>query len=263
MLKPRLVAFVLLFLALMSVSAQAVARPVRRLFEPTDLQLEEPGISQVDLQLGLLRGRGPYRLSVPDFEMDLGISRNLEIDLDGAVAIEGSQDGAFSFGRLAPDNLWTSAKIGLLDFRDQATGTAWAFGLQGGPKLPTARGSRGVGAEGLLLGALLLGRTSLVLNMGGLIDPGSDDGGTRARGFEGGFDLSKTLDSAAQWTLTAEVGGVYFRSDDLHQLAGTVGLSWAPNDLVELSLVGLAGFLQGSDRYGFLLGVSRKLRIWH
>src|SRR5262245_15508566 len=39
----------------------ATARPVRPLFEPTDLELEEPGILELDLQAGVVRGTGPYR----------------------------------------------------------------------------------------------------------------------------------------------------------------------------------------------------------
>src|SRR3989442_1722448 len=59
------------------------ARRVRPLFEPTDLELEQPGMLEVDLQFGVIRSRGPARVVVPDFEVDVGILPNLELDIDG------------------------------------------------------------------------------------------------------------------------------------------------------------------------------------
>jgi hypothetical protein len=67
----------------------AWARPARPLFEPTDLEMEEAGVTEVDLQLGAVRGPpgSPWRAVLPDFELDLGLLPNLELDLDGAYAI--------------------------------------------------------------------------------------------------------------------------------------------------------------------------------
>src|SRR5262245_40873985 len=61
----------------------AHARPVRRLFEPTDLEFEDPGVVEADLQFGVVRGEESYRIAVPDAELDLGLTSNLEFDLDG------------------------------------------------------------------------------------------------------------------------------------------------------------------------------------
>src|SRR5438552_2278800 len=95
------------FLVSSAVSGAAQARRgVRPLFEPTDLELEDPGVSEVDLQVGVIRGQGPWRLVVPDFEIDLGILRNLELDVDGAYALEAPGPGSFKFENAAPDNLW-------------------------------------------------------------------------------------------------------------------------------------------------------------
>src|SRR5215831_19696756 len=123
-------------------------RGVRPLFEPTDLELENPGVVEMDLQVGAIRGpqSGPWRAVLPDFELDVGLLRNVELDLDGAYAIEGPATGPFSFDHPAPDSLWLSVKLGLLDFEDEGRGLA--LGIQGGPKLPAAAGSRGVGFEG-------------------------------------------------------------------------------------------------------------------
>src|SRR3954468_1791496 len=86
--------------------AHAPARRVRPLFEPTDLELEDSGTVEADLQLGVVRGEEASRLVFPDLELDVGVTRDLEIDLDGAYAIEAAPGGSFSFDRAAPDSLW-------------------------------------------------------------------------------------------------------------------------------------------------------------
>ena len=53
-----------------------------------------------------------------------------------------------------------------------------------------------------------------------------------------------------------------FVSDDPHQLLATAGLKWAASPALDLSVVGLWGFLAGNDRYGALLGISPKLRLF-
>jgi len=68
------------------VAAPALARPhVRRHFEPTDLELEEPGTTELDLEIGHMRGQDAARVITPDFEVDLGLAKWLEIDVDGAL----------------------------------------------------------------------------------------------------------------------------------------------------------------------------------
>lgn len=113
-------------------------------FEPTDLELEDPGTAEIDLQLGVVRGQDLWRVMMPDFELDLGVLSNVELDLDGAYAIE---DGAHQL----PDNLWLSVKLGLADWHDAVAQHAWAIGVQAGPKLPIAPDNHGVGVEGLAL----------------------------------------------------------------------------------------------------------------
>src|SRR3954452_14768285 len=139
-------------------------RGVRPLFEPTDLELEDTGVAELDVQLGTLRSAGgPARVVVPDFELDVGLLRNLELDIDGAYAIEGPAAGPFAFDHAAPDNLWVGLKVGLYDYGDDdrnvngapaagAPGSdAFSLGVQVGPKLPVISGSHGVGGEVLAL----------------------------------------------------------------------------------------------------------------
>jgi len=247
-------------LALLAVPARA-AIPVRRYFEPTDLELENPGVVELDLQLGFIRSQGPYRLVVPDFEADLGILPNLELDIDGALAIEGPQDAPFALDHVVADNLWVSVKLGLFDLRNEAARSAWAGGVQVGPKLPLAPGADGIGVEGLLL----LGRTmpgvQVVLNLGGLYDPPVAPTGSRPAGIEGGFDLKFDLPPSGVLAILGELAGVAFVSDDPNQLLVTAGIDWQPREWIEISLVGLVGFLMGSDQYGLLLGISPKFRV--
>ena len=248
-------------------SAQA-RRGVRPLFEPTDLELEAAGVAEFDLQVGAIRGQGPWRAVLPDFEVDLGLRRNVELDLDGAYAIEGPGVGPFSFDHPAPDNLWLSVKLGLWDWLDDGDGpggappvSAWAVGVQVGPKLPVVSISHGLGVEGLVLLGHAMARTHLVLNAGAFFDPRPDDTSGRPLGVELGCDLDQDIDATGHWSIKGELGGVRFLSSDPNQLLVTLGPAWSPNDSLELSVIGMWGFLSGSDRYGVLLGFSPKVRF--
>jgi hypothetical protein len=244
--------FVVLALLCWMPAAARAERRVRPIFEPTDLELEESGTVEADLQTGFVRGNQAGRLVIPDVELDLGITRAIEVDLDGSYAIEGPDSGPFGLDHAAPDSLWLSLKTGV---------ELWdiGFGLQVGPKFPTAKGSRGLGGEALALLGKRLGRMQLALNAGAFIDP--NPGGGRPRGLEGGVDAQLTLTKS--WALTAELGAVHFFSGDPAQLVGTAGLTWSVTERLDLSLVGLAGLIGDGDRYGVLFGMSPKFPLWH
>ncbi|HET6280279.1 MAG TPA: hypothetical protein VFH73_04920, partial [Polyangia bacterium] len=201
--------------------------------------------------IGFVRGRQAARLVIPDLEVDLGLASNVELDIDGAYAIEGPEGGSASFDHAAPDSLWVSAKVGL-----ELLGLGW--GIQLGPKLPVAPGTRGVGAEALLLVAKHAGRWHTAVNGGAFIDPDAGDG--RPRGLEGGIDLAVDFGAIS---VTAELGGVHFFSPDPYQLIGTAGVTWSQSERLDLSLTAVAIGLGGGDRYGVLLGVSPKVGLWH
>jgi hypothetical protein len=248
--------------AFLCASSALARRGVRPLFEPTDLELEDPGSAELDLQLGLIRSPGPFRVVIPDFELDLGLLPNLELDVDGAYAIEGPEQGPFAFDHAAPDSLWPSLKLGLVAWANHDDSRVFALGTQLGPKLPTAPGAHGLGVEGLALFALSLPKTHFVLSSGAFVDPAPDAASARPVGVEAGLDFARELDQRARYSLTAELSGVHFTSGEPAQLLGTLGVSVAPNDTIELSLVALGGLLAGSDRYGFLLGVSPHFALW-
>jgi len=231
-------------------------------FEPTDLSLQDPGLLEANLQLGIARSDGPWRAVLPDGEINLGLASNVEIDVDFSFGIEGAPRRPFTFDHAVADNIWLAAKIGLWAQRDEAAGTAWAFGVQLGPKLPVAPGARGVGYEALLLLGRNIRGTHLALNTGALIDPGAEVSRRRPIGVELGFDLAQDLDHEGTFSLLGEIGGLHYFTSDPDQFQVSVGLQWSPSELLDLSLSGLVGLPPGGDRYAILLGVSPKVRLW-
>jgi hypothetical protein len=200
---------------------------------------------------------------MPDFELDLGILRNFELDLDGAYAVEGPDNGPFSFDHSTPDSLWTSLKVGIYDRHDDDAQSGWAIGVQLGPKLPVASGSHGVGVESLLLVGGMTPVFRTVLNFGAFVDPSPDPTSGRPIGIESGIDLEVHVDGARdRFFLTGELSTVHFVSSDPDQLLVTGGFTWSVTPSIDLSLVGLWGLLVGSDRYGVLFGFSPKLRVF-
>jgi hypothetical protein len=247
---------------LAALPGRAMARTTRPLFEPTDLELEEAGVAEMDLQVGAIRGPGPWRVVLPDFELDVGILPWLEIDLDGAYAIEGPATGPFSFDHAAPDSLWPCVKLGLFDSHDPTKNRSMAFGVQVGPKIPTAPGAHGVGMEGLALLGVMVRRLQTVVNAGAFADPAPSADEGRPVGIELGVDLGLGLDAAEHFSLTSELAGVWFASHDPRQLLATSGLTWSVTDNLDLSLSALVGIFAGSDRYGVLVGMSPKMRLF-
>jgi len=240
----------------------AQARSLRPLFEPTDLELEDSGVAELDLQVGGIRSQGPWRAVMPDFELDFGLMPGLELDLDGAYAIEGPSSGPFSFDHAAPDSLWPCAKIGIYDEHDGPSGRGLAVGVQVGPKLPVAPGAHGIGVESLVLVGGALHHFHAVVNAGGFVEPAPSAGAPRPAGFEVGLDLEQGLDAAERFSLTGELSAVRFVSSDPKQLLATGGFTWSVLESLDVSVTGLFGLLSGSDRYGVLLGVSPKLRLF-
>ena len=250
-----------LMAATIALPAGVSARPRPR-FEPTDLEWEETGVAEVDLEFGAIRSPGPWRFVIPDFELDFGIHHNVELDLDGAYAIEGPDSGAFAFDHAVPDSLWPSLKIGIWDDHDYETHHAQAIGIQIGPKLPVAHLSHGIGAEGLLMVGGSLQGVNAVLNLGGFIEPAQDGVTYRQIGVETGVDLQVQLDAQNRFQWTGELATAYFISPDPNQLHATTGITWSASPNLDLSVVGVFGFLAGDDRYGILFGIEPKLRMF-
>jgi hypothetical protein len=159
--------------AALAAPATVWARPRPR-FEPTDLEWQETGVFEVDVELGAVRSPGPWRAVMPDFELDFGVLPNVELGLDGAYAVEGPATGSFSFDHGVAHSLWPSLKVGLYDDHDLQTGRARALGVQFGPRLPVAAASHGLGGEALVIfGGSTHGLTA-AMNLGAFVEPAQD-----------------------------------------------------------------------------------------
>lgn len=258
----RLCAPALLAVAVLALTRTGQARPhVRKHFEPTDLEFEEPGMTELDLETGFVRGPDAWRLVAPDFELDLGLTKWLELGIDGAYAIEGAPGESYSFDHSAPDPLWPALKIGFLDVDDNESGRAFALGTQLGPKLPTFPGGHGIGFEGLLLAGTRLGHSDISLNVGGLVDP-APAVGPRPVGFEASVSFDRDLDTQGTWTVGGVLSSVVFTSPDPAQLQVAFGPTYAAASWLDLSVTGILGFLPGGDKYGALFGFAPHLPLW-
>jgi len=260
--RARLCAWVVLAAALAwrPTGARAATRPR---FEPTDLEWEDTGVAELDLQIGPVRSSdGPLRIVVPDFEIDLGILPWLELDLDGAYAVSGPDNGPFSLDHSAPDALWPSVKLGLYGVHDDERKIGGAIGWQVGPKLPVAPGAHGLGVESLLVFGGAIRHLVAALNVGGFYDPAPDAVSDRPIGLELGLDLQYKLDDIDRFSLTGELGGTHFISSDPDQAEVTLGFVWTVVPMLDLSITGLLGTPSGGDRYGLLFGISPKVRVF-
>ena len=247
-----------LFALLVTASNAARAAPRRHHFEPDDLELERAGILDFDLQAGPVLGNSSSgdRVLIPDFEIGLGLTSNVELDVIGSFSIY-RQNGRPA---VTGDSLWIASKLGLVDERDRH-GNAWALGLELGPRLPT------FGAVGIGYGALgLLGFKhrwlSLVLNAGSFIDPGTSLDEKGPRSLLLGLDMNAELDPRGQWSLQSELALAHYLGPDPDQLALAFGATYAVSSHLDVSLTALGGFFPHSDHFALLLGASPQLGLW-
>jgi hypothetical protein len=254
LLRQRGLSAALVALVLLVSVEPALARPKRHFFEPDDLELEQPGVLDVDLQAGPVLGSsiGGNRAVLPDFELDLGLGPNVEIGLDGAFSL----DNVDSARHFTGDPLWLATKLGLLDLRD--ADTDWALGVEFGPRFATLD-LVGVGYGVLALVGYSQGGAHLVLNAGGLLDPGAT---LRDHSRSLLFGLDFDYDFDRRWSMQSELGSAYYLSHEPTELTVTAGVTYAASDDLDLSLTALAGFLRDTDHAGLLLGVSPKGKLW-
>jgi hypothetical protein len=238
----------------------AAAQRARRRFEPTDLDLRAPGTLEIDTQVGVIRGEDGTQAFIPDFEVSLGVTSQLELEIDGSYGLDPTASPR------SLDNTLVAMRLAIVDDRDTPTSTsAWAAGVQVGPRLPTALGASGLGLEALAIGGRTAGRLHLFVQGGTIVDPLQSVPGARSVrpvGIEAGVDLDLDLDDAGKWSLKAELGGVKFFSPDASQLHLTAGPALQVVPWLELSLVGVQGFLRGGDHYGALLGATTRFNVF-
>lgn len=256
----RLRSRALLAAALVLVAGPAAGRLKRRVptFEPTDLDLEDTHVLELDMQVGVVfRDQAPKtRVFVPDYEIDYGLTERVELDVDGAVALD-HEDGHWVG---TADPLWTCVKLGLWsDQNELHPAKVYALGVQLGPRLPTTAHSYGTGFGAVLLAARMAAPWHVILNAGGVLEPLDHTDPRRSAAVLGGVDFDYDLDRANRWSLLAELGGSYSLGPDPHDVHTTLGVDFASADWLDLSLVGYYGFLPGGDRAGIFLGFAPKL----
>ncbi|MES1178681.1 MAG: hypothetical protein ABUL62_30445 [Myxococcales bacterium] len=253
-MKARLV--VLCALSALTLAGSVAAK--RRHFEPDDLELENAGVLDFDLQAGPVLGTSTSQnhLLLPDFEIGLGLTRAVELDVSGA----------FNFDRVggkrhvSGDALWVATKLGLYDTSD-SPGDAWAVGLELGPRFPTIdSGGIGYGALGLV-GYTHRG-LAWVLNAGTLIDPGASIADQHSSSLVCGVDFNAELAAQSRWSLQSELGAAYYFSPDPHELSFSLGTTYAVNPRLDVSLTALSGFLRHTDHAALLVGVSPQVDLW-
>jgi hypothetical protein len=257
--RSRVCRLVFVTLSLGSIAEARETRAGRPWFEPTDLELEEPGIADLDVEFGATRGDLPNgnRLVLPDFEVDLGLTSNVELDIDGAFGLARFDQPS---RETTADPLWIATKLGLYDGR-LSPKSAVAAGLQLGPRLPTI-GMAGIGYAALGLVGFYRERTHLVLNFGGIIDPGPQIARGQQESVVAGVDLDLDLDALGLWSLAGELAGAHYFSPDPDQFTLSAGITLAATPNLDVYSTVLAGFLPGGDRLAAFVGVSPKFAMW-
>ncbi len=241
-------------------ASTAGAAPRRPRFEPTDLELERPGEAELDVQIGPAFGEsdGGTRLLLPDFELDLGVLPNLEVDIDGAFSLDRLDE---THGcSLGGDALWTSLKLGLYDRHERAR--AFAVGVQLGPRVPVVPGTRGIGYGALALVGFVRGPLHLAINVGGVVDPGDQAFGKRPVSVVIGASVDLDLDDHDGFSLLVQVGAAIYASRDPHELSLGAGLAWNVSPKLEVSFLGVAGAFARTDRAALLVGFSPKVSFF-
>lgn len=250
-----------LFFALYTCATVSSARatPKLRRFEPDDLELEKPGVLEVDLQMGPMGGDsdGRNRVLLPDFEVSLGLTSSVQLEVDGTFSID-QFDG--NHRHYTGDSLWVATKLGVFDEEDDDH-NIWAIGLELGPRFPTLdAGGLGYGAVALF--GLTHRRLQLVANAGIVIDPGTAILAQHSESVVLGLDSNLDLDAQGVWSLQGEVAGAYYWSPDPHELTASFGATYAVTPKLDVSIMALAGFLTHTDHAGILLGISPQFDLF-
>ncbi|MEI8254458.1 MAG: hypothetical protein WCJ30_02175 [Deltaproteobacteria bacterium] len=228
-------------------------------FEPTDLETADPGAIEVDVEAGAIRSQSETSIAAPDVEIDVGVTDNVELDIDGALTISGL-DGPAPSPALGADALWTGLKVGLMGDSDTRTGSHWGLGFQVGPRIALVTHSQEVGAEGLILFARGGRRWGLATNLGAYAEPRLSGATQVDRGVLFGLDGHYQIRPAL--SAEFELFAVLTSGVAQHQLGTSAMLAWQCSPAVSLSARALGGWLGAGLAYGLLFGVSFTVQAW-
>lgn len=185
-------------LALFGISPAAFAKARSFRYYPQDLDMELPGRAEADLRLGWSGGAAQPHLVAPDIQLDLGLSRTLEVGLDVQAGTLARGDG-WTF----TDFAWLSAKHLLLDRR--ARTRAVAIGIQHGPRLGQGLLPDALGYQGVVLASLRSPEAMVVFSLGAYGDPRDRLEAARSLGWFSAVDA--TVGITDPWALEAQVSG--------------------------------------------------------
>lgn len=189
--------------ALFGLSPAAFAKARSFRYYPQDLDMELPGRAEADLRLGWSGGAAQPHLVAPDIQLDLGLSRTLEIGLDVQAGTLARGDG-WTF----TDFAWISAKHLLLDRRARAR--AVAVGIQHGPRLGQGLLPDALGYQGVVLASLRWPDAMFVLALGAYRDPRANPAVPRALGWFGSVDATASISS--DWGIEGQLSGANWGS---------------------------------------------------
>jgi hypothetical protein len=247
-------------LAALLSAAPARARVFRARFDPETLELQKPGNLEVNVQAGGLYGDGVdgSRVIVPDFELDLGVLKWLEVSIDGVFSVTNVGTPELKVGG---DPLWTSARFELLNLKqDNQEHTTFGMGLQVGPRFRTIDNARGVGLGALLLIGGGSKTLRLVGNLGTFLD--REQAGALVYGAAVEYDL----ELRRKWTLQGQFAGAHYFGNtngdtDPNQALLLAGGGTEVTETLQLSLLGLFGLAKG-DRLGLMAAVTWDHQLW-
>jgi hypothetical protein len=230
-------------------------RLFRARFEVGQLEVEKAGVLAIDAELGPIYGDGEdgVRLLLPDFEVDLGLTAWLELDVDGAFSLVRVKERDQQW---VGDPIWTALRFDLYSVEQEHTGNTFGVGLQLGPRWPNVRNVAGIGFAGL---ALVGGGTRdlhVVLNLGSTVDR------EQPVALNYGVDVELELATKRKWSLVAQVAGAHYFGGEHDQLFVNVGVSTELDDSLELSLLALGGPAYQGDRAGLLAGMTYRHGLW-
>ena len=249
--RARWPALLVAVLALAPAHADAARR--RATFFPKDLDMEQPGDAELDTRIGILHTADNSTLVSPDFALDLGIDRRLELDLDGQAGVDWATGNW-----LAQDQLWFSTKHLLWD--SHGKDNALAFGLQQGPRFAVMPNTWGFGYQALGLLGIRATHWQGVLSLGGFVDPMEINTFQRPIGVLGGIDWSFDLND--DWDIAPSLAFTLHGEGNLDTVA-TVDLE------VDLGAFGsaragvIAGWQDSGRVIGMELGYAPRVNLWH
>jgi len=189
---------------------------------------------------------------VPDVELDLGLTRWLEVDLDAALSVTELEKRDKP---LAGDPIFLSARFDAYSWKSPRSSATFGVGFQLGPRFPSVNTPRGVGFGGLVLFGGGSSDFHLVGNAGSVFDRG------QSRAIAYGLDWDAALGHAL--SLIGDVSVVQYFGSDPAQLLVDVGASYKPSPALELFALAIAGPALRGDRAGGLVGVAYTYRVFH